>query len=361
MKWRKNSLSSHRKALQYRGEQCLNCGHPLDRSDIYCPHCSQLNSTKHLSAKDYFAEFLSSILVYDSRLRNTLKDLLFRPGVISQNYVRGQRLKYANPFRFYLSVSIIYFLLQGFLSFLGTSEEEPINMEFSPSNQSSSATLVEGLSKDVFVSQSDSLEAVKRGLPMYFSEERLQSMSFFKGLSNRASLYFAYQAKNKEQTATQALKSLQHPVNLKNKWLYTRAAALQHILDRPQDFKDYISGKIPFFFFFFAPFFALFFWLLYSKGRHSYMEHLIFIFHIFSFVFLVLLLLLLPDYLMGNSILVSIFFGIIGPVYFYLALKRFYGQGTFMTMIKFVIFSFLFGISFFVAMGLFVAASLAIY
>src|SRR5690554_1259396 len=101
---RKGKVSNRRKSLQYRGTSCLNCQQPLDISDVYCPYCSQMNSNKPLSAADFFFEFLNSLIVFDSRLRNTLKDLLFRPGIITRNYTKGQRLKYANPFRFFLSV-----------------------------------------------------------------------------------------------------------------------------------------------------------------------------------------------------------------------------------------------------------------
>ena len=112
-----------RKASIYRGAKCLNCEHPLDLSDLYCSYCGQLNTTKQLSLKDFFGEFIGSILTYDSRLRYTIKDLLFKPGRITANYVKGQRLKYANPFRFFLSVSIIYFLVQSLISTItGTSQ-----------------------------------------------------------------------------------------------------------------------------------------------------------------------------------------------------------------------------------------------
>ena len=105
-----------RKAAKYRGVKCLNCSHPLDLSDVYCSYCGQINSMKKLSLGDYIKEFFSSIVNYDSRLRYTLKDILFKPGTITKNYVGGQRLKYANPFRFFLSVSIIYFLLQSLIT-----------------------------------------------------------------------------------------------------------------------------------------------------------------------------------------------------------------------------------------------------
>lgn len=147
MKDKKDIASNGRKSTQYRGTKCLNCGQPLDKSDVYCPYCSQLNSNKHLTLKDFFAEFLSSILVYDSRLRNTIKDLLFRPGVMTRKYVNGQRLKYANPFRFFLSVSIIYFLLEGLIGFINPSDQSNVIKitPSSPKNDSIAKVLDENL------------------------------------------------------------------------------------------------------------------------------------------------------------------------------------------------------------------------
>ncbi|MDB2606553.1 hypothetical protein N9Y48_02105 [Zobellia sp.] len=37
--------------LNYRGTECINCGHPLELSDKYCPNCAQANSTKKLRSK----------------------------------------------------------------------------------------------------------------------------------------------------------------------------------------------------------------------------------------------------------------------------------------------------------------------
>jgi len=42
--------------------------------------------------------------------------LLINPGNVSKNYVDGKRQRYTNPFRFYLTVSIIFFLLVGLYS-----------------------------------------------------------------------------------------------------------------------------------------------------------------------------------------------------------------------------------------------------
>ena len=97
--------------LKYRGTQCLNCGHSLDISDKYCPQCSQANSTKKLSMKDFFDEFFSNLFNVDSKLLTTLKALVLRPGRITVDYVNGKRMSYTNPFRFLLSLAIVYFLM----------------------------------------------------------------------------------------------------------------------------------------------------------------------------------------------------------------------------------------------------------
>lgn len=349
-------------SLRYRGTVCLNCGHPLDRSDKFCPNCSQLNSNKHLSAKDFFAEFLGSILVYDSRLRNTLKDLLFRPGVISKNFIKGQRLKYANPFRFFLSVSIIFFLLNGLLANISNSEDKQffnlkLNSEIETPPDSLFARNEEQLK---FMNKQDSLMATALAIPLYFSEKTLDDMPFFESYSKRSSLYMIYAYHHKTEDVNTALEKLRHPQSFVNKWLYTRSKTWNKILNEPNAFISYVISKFPFFLFFFTPFYAFFFWLLYPKKKYTYMEHMIFIFHIFSFIFLAMVIFLVPDYFF-NNFFTQLFFLLIGPLYFYLAMKKFYGEGKLLTLIKFVFLSFIFNIGFFAATMLFVVVSAVIY
>ena len=111
---------------KFRGKVCLNCETNLDLSDRYCPNCGQLNSTKKLSFNDFFNEFFGSIFAYDSRLYRTLNVLVFRPGRISTEYIQGKRARYANPFRFYLSVSIIFFILYGLVNQFSTENLSPV-------------------------------------------------------------------------------------------------------------------------------------------------------------------------------------------------------------------------------------------
>lgn len=378
-----NKESNSRKSLKYRGTECLNCGHPLDRSDIYCPNCSQLNSKKHLSLSDFFAEFLSSILVYDSRLRNTIKDLLFKPGVITRNYVKGQRLKYANPFRFFLSVSIIYFLLQGLVSYINPSDKSNIiNVSNSSPEKDSIAKVVEKkaeerpYNKDLQLAAkylSDSIsdenfkliqketEAAAESGTEYYSEEELDTMSFVESYYSRNMMYIDFYSEKKIENPQIALDSLHHLNTPMRRWLYSRAVAFTKINDNPSSFINYLTSKVPFFLFFFTPFYAFFFWLIYSRKKFSYMEHMIFVFHIFSFVFLSLLILRIPDIIFNIDVFQKLLFLIFGPIYFYKALRNFYGQKRFITILKFVFLNIIFFLGFGLGTVLFVVANAAIY
>ncbi len=363
MKRKKNKNSGDRKSLQYRGTKCLNCDQPLDISDVYCPYCSQLNSNKQLSAKDFFREFINSIVVFDSRLRNTLKDLLFRPGIITRNYVNGQRLKYANPFRFFLSVSIIYFLINSFIQFVQPNSE----MDQLDLNTSDSDIVLDSLRNNFSANRSKEYmlsDSLKEEEPKPFetiSEDELNTMSFTKSYIERISLYNKFYNKTKIKSPTAALDSLHHHNTAFNRWVYSKNATVEKIDEKPSEFIRYLIAKIPFFLFFFTPFFALFFWLIYSRKQYTYIEHTVFIFHIFSFIFLAMLLFLIPELLLGSKFLTGILFILIGPIYFYKALRNFYRQSRPVTLIKFVFLNIVFAIGLTFAALIFVAATAAVY
>lgn len=371
-----------RKAVKYRGVKCLNCSHPLDLSDVYCSYCGQINSTKKLSLGDFFKEFFSSIVNYDSRLRYTLKDILFKPGTITKNYVGGQRLKYANPFRFFLSVSIIYFLLQSLITTLSGSSnfvnfnnnDEPIkiendnvvtlnNFDLPEENQIKNIQDSIAIEKDTVIKETNNIP-FKPKEPKeitYYSEAELDSMSIGDRLGKRFSLYRDFYTEYDIANPARALDSLKHNNTRFNRWLYSKNSSIDRVKENPFGFANYMMGKVPFFLFFFAPFFALFLWLIYSKKKYSYMEHLIFIFHIFGFVFFGMLILLLPDLLIGDEILTGIFLMIIGPIYFYKALRNFYEQNRFITIIKFLFLNIVFNFSATIIAILFFAITAAAY
>ena len=378
--------------IRARGTTCLNCKHPLELSDRYCSYCGQINSLQKLSLASYFTEFAGSILNYDSRFRYTIKDLLFKPGTITYNYVNGMRHTYANPFRFYLSVSIVFFLLTGFLNFFEKTENPTSSTDwknvFAKANDGIKEIPLDSISHYIKEASGKEIDTTSTDFFEYTAPENVDSLDFFVRTKNKVSLFRSFNASTKINRADQALDSLNYPKTRTNIWLYQKSATVNKILDDPLAFWEYMIDKTPLFIFFFTPFFALAFVPLYIKKesytvahqkirgiswtglqsilkvpylgafltatlagikrfftlsiKHSYVAHVIFIFHIFSFMFLGLLLLALPDFFINQSLLSTLFLTFICPFYFYKALRNFYKESRLRTLLKFLILNFVF-------------------
>ena len=90
-------------------ENCLNCGEVL--TGQHCSHCGQRATVRVLSLWGMLRDLLGDITNFDSRFWRTLLPLAFRPGVLTQDYLRGRRASYTPPFRMYLILSVAFFLL----------------------------------------------------------------------------------------------------------------------------------------------------------------------------------------------------------------------------------------------------------
>ncbi|MEQ8473181.1 MAG: DUF3667 domain-containing protein [Marinoscillum sp.] len=99
------------KKQRRKTDQCLNCGRKLERTFDYCPSCGQENNDNQISfgrlIKDFFANYFS----LDSRFGRSIKPFFFKPGLLTKEFMDGKRVKYANPIRLYLVVSLIHFFV----------------------------------------------------------------------------------------------------------------------------------------------------------------------------------------------------------------------------------------------------------
>jgi len=324
---------------KYRGTRCLNCDHPLDISDNFCPNCGQTNSVKKLSFNDYINEYFAGVFAYDSRINLTLYTLLFKPGKITKDYVSGKRMRYANPFRFYLSVSIIFFIIFGFSNnYDGIVNAEPDNVKKELSDQE-----LEDLKKDlselpegtkVNLDSLMTLQEIKDTITnktyqdKYVSQSKLDSLSFFNSLSKQLDLYNDFQKETKITSPNTALDSLHHTKSNYNLWVYKKTVDYNLMVDNPKIFVNYVLGKMPLVIFFFLPIVALFTWLLYWRRNFNYMEHLVFVFHVQSVLFVLLGFSLLLNEIFEIEILTG-FASLIFLFYLYKAMRKFYGQGRF--------------------------------
>nr|WP_288931283.1 DUF3667 domain-containing protein [uncultured Allomuricauda sp.] len=384
-------ITKGRYELKFRGVKCLNCGHPLDISDKYCPNCSQANSTKKLTLKDFFDEFFSSLINYDSKLLTTLYALLLRPGRITKDYVNGKRITYTNPFRFLLSLAFLYFLMvtynnqfanldEAAKDFDGTIYNGPISFDLGSGDLEVDSVAMKEQSEKA-MKKLDSLKKVNpeilAGIQKFDSintddpemssqlkyldslgifmqganERKKQKDSFmnadptgyFKSLEKESGMgafsrkaeFFGYTIKrdtlyNFEQA--QAKYNIEESTT--NKMAFNFSNSIWKVMSQPGTWINDTISKLPFVIFFFLPVFTVFISLVYIRNNYTYTDHLIFSFHNQSLLFILLILSLTLDTIFDiNS---SGIFLLIFGFYLYKAMRKFYGQGRFKTIVKYI-------------------------
>ena len=93
-------------------ENCLNCGEVL--TGQHCSHCGQPARVRVLSLWSLTRDVIGDLLDADSRVWRTLWPLAFRPGLLTQEFLRGRRMSYTPPFRMYLVLSLVFFVMASF-------------------------------------------------------------------------------------------------------------------------------------------------------------------------------------------------------------------------------------------------------
>ena len=97
--------------------RCKNCDAVL--LGRFCVNCSQAADVHVPSTMELMHELLEGLTHSDSRLWRTLKYLWFKPGKLTQEFVAGRRVAYLPPFRLYLVLSVIFFLIASFAHYNG--------------------------------------------------------------------------------------------------------------------------------------------------------------------------------------------------------------------------------------------------
>jgi len=116
---------------QRKEKDCLNCGTIVQGK--YCHACGQENIEPKESFWHMVTHFSYDITHFDSKFFETLKDLLFKPGFLSKEYMTGRRASYLHPVKMYVFTSALFFLL--FFSLfkvedtISTNANQPISLK----------------------------------------------------------------------------------------------------------------------------------------------------------------------------------------------------------------------------------------
>ncbi|WP_439128640.1 hypothetical protein [Polaribacter sp.] len=160
------------------------------------------------------------------------------------------------------------------------------------------------------------------------------------GGHNRLDKFIKYQKKNPKTAINTALDSLGFEKNFTNRFLYTRAKAVNSLVtkDSREEFLSQILSYSSVALFILLPFFTLFLKLFYIRRKFTYVDHLIFVFHVqtvFFMLFSIYFILEILDITPEIWIFLALFL-----LYLIIAMKKFYQQGYFKTIVKFFLLNF---------------------
>lgn len=319
---------------------CPNCGDPTDGN--YCPNCGQKRVHRRVSLRRMLAEVLEDQFALDSTLPRTLGSLLFKPGHLSSEYVGGRINRYVPPFRLYLASSVLFFLLLTF--FMRDVRISTRDGDVAMARDSVRAALA-GL---------DSTEraAVARAGGGRFLRELQDSIAAAgaaaDSLAANARVTGGIRPAGDGPTAGRAgaADSVASPylwgeeLRITTSWSVLDTL-LAHRLDAlrrlPADVAiDEVRGqalqRLPTAVFLMLPVFALLLKVLYIRRGRFYVEHFVFGLHTHAFTFLMFTLMLL-----GRTTWIRLPATLWMMLYFLVALRRFYGQGWFKTLLKYIV------------------------
>jgi len=291
-------------------DRCLNCGEPTGGN--FCANCGQENEHQTVAVKLLIGDLLSDLASFDSRLVRTLVPLLFRPGFLTNEYNIGRRVRYLSPFKLYLTMSVLFFVLL------------PITHRDTLMHVTSRPT-VSGKDRQSLNEANDDL----RQSPVHVNIGTVPSTEhgiFFQNVdvSSLPKTVAEYDARQRDPRLPHDRPAKQYLVRQLIKVKQSPQALLQALLD-----------YIPRIMFVLLPCFALSLKLMYLRSNRLYIEHLIFALHLHAFFFLILssmLLLRTPQFEVAAAIALS--------VYPLIAMRVVYKQGWIKTAVKYSLLAF---------------------
>lgn len=87
---------------------CKNCRNTFQGN--YCPHCGQNRHTPRFTIRNAFLNILSGFFNIDHGFSRNLIELLYRPGYMIRDYLKGKRVHYYKPFQTLFVLAALYIM-----------------------------------------------------------------------------------------------------------------------------------------------------------------------------------------------------------------------------------------------------------
>ena len=349
---------------QVSTENCLNCGEVL--TGQHCSHCGQRARVRVLSLGGLLRDLFGDLTEFDSRIWRTLIPLAFRPGTLTAEFLRGRRTHYTPPFRMYLVLSVAFFLATSLGANPGDAMrldvgERGANLQIGngsgqPAEPGSTTRDADAPPPATANSNTDGSTAGER--------QRRQVIDAIVDKVPRSERDSVRRELEREFGAAtpQEIESLSRIVNdpcsesnvkievgaWGKKYEPRLREACRKIVTDSSSFGRALYENIPKMMFIFLPLIAAVMFVLYLGSGRYYVEHLLFFVHYHAFFFLGGLAIvvldrtstLLAGTVVGNVLrflegAVTFVLVLYVPYYLYRAMRRVYGQGRLVTLVKY--------------------------
>ncbi len=344
---------------------CLNCGAHLRGQ--YCGHCGQRSQNRLISLWELIRDAFGDLFELDSRLWNTLVPLMVRPGLLTHDYLQGRRARYMPPFRMYLVLSVLFFLVAFF------DPQEKLGLLFEPEPTPAEDTLEEDISTDGSSGEQVSeVDEIRQEILEELAAEGILAGGEFPEeiVDDDGNVIVDLDSDFEECSRLEQSDIDEMPGWISRRFTLERVKRMckRIELDDGQTLIDELFDNVPAALIVLIPIMAFVLKGLYPLSRRYYVEHLLFFVHFHAFFFLILTLQVLfsrlmallsaPETITALTLVASSFYI---PVYLFVSMRRVYGQGRAVTFFKYIVLTLAYGAGFMATMlGAFTIAAFSI-
>lgn len=309
-----------------QGSYCLNCGTQLKGE--YCHYCGQKRLRHEHGFFMTMAHFLGDFIHFDSQIFRTIVPLIFRPGFLVNEYMRGRRTEYLSPIRMYVFLSLVFF----YVLYLSKKENSAFEGVQFNSGLPVSIDSLANMSEEEIVQWSDSIQMKKSSAFIDWNGKAFNTTSDY-------------------QEFLDTLSSNDRPPEWINK-IVLKLLTVNERIDSKQSFTELLSENflhnLPKMIFLLLPFLALWMKILYARRGVPYMQHLILMIQSYNLLFLLATIVLLIEMIPGVGDIMTWLLWIL-VIHFTLSLRFIFQQSWMKTVLK--SFAFFWGMIIMLAVG----------
>ncbi len=323
--------------------KCKNCETEFNSEFKFCPECGQ-KSKDDLTLGVLFSNTVANYFSVDARFFRSFIPLMFKPGFLARKFVEGRRLQYLHPAQFYLFISVVFFFLY---SFIARDQQQQVDAQL---RKGFEVDLVEKRDSIVDATQLDSVMNIVALDSLELKEIGFTGAEFkeidsivtakqsnIKGTAmgmnfdfDRKEIDSLITIKAQDELIYSAM-GMSSDANTLQRRFFSQMLKLYK--QKGGGLLESFYATLPIAMFFLMPLFALILKLLFFR-KGLFAHHLVFSFYYFSFLFAVFSIILGANFIWNIPnwidiiVIVSTFF------YLFLSIKRFYGQGYFVSFLK---------------------------